>query len=97
MKIKSNVINLSIVSYPINIFFSCTIKPAITPETALQSYIHNNDESFSWKLKDSYENDDLKIYHLLVTSQKWRWYIWKHKLMVIVPENYYNGRALLFV
>lgn len=69
----------------------------LTPENALQAYLDNNDQFFAWELKDSYDRGNLKIYDLLVTSQKWREYIWRHQLTVIVPdENNYDG-ALLFI
>ena len=73
------------------------IETPLTPETALQAYLDNNDEFFAWELKDSYDRGNLKIYDLLVTSQKWREYIWRHQLTVIVPDdNNYDG-ALLFI
>ncbi len=78
-------------------FSICTSQPLVTPENALQSYIENGDKSFKWEINDSYSDGDLKIYNLLVTSQKWREYTWKHQLTIIVPnENNYDG-ALLYI
>ncbi|MBZ5858893.1 PhoPQ-activated pathogenicity-related family protein [Flavihumibacter profundi] len=69
----------------------------ISPSTALQSYLHNGDNSFKWEVKDSYDIGNVKAYALLVTSQKWREYTWKHQLTILVPkENKYDG-ALLFI
>ncbi len=77
---------------------TCTTAPeAVTPETALQSYLQNEDASFAWNVKGSYLLDDLSVYDLRLTSQQWREHIWKHTLTVIVPEeNKYDG-ALLFI
>ncbi len=78
----------------------CTDRAAetpLTPETALQAYLDNNDQFFAWELKDTYDQGNLKIYDLLVTSQKWREYVWRHQVTVIVPdENNYDG-ALVFI
>ena len=71
--------------------------PIITPETALKSYIENGDKTFSWELKDSLEIDGVKLYNLLLTSQKWREYTWRHQLTVIVPKNIKYDGALLFI
>jgi PhoPQ-activated pathogenicity-related protein len=69
----------------------------LTPETALQGYLHNNDQSFRWELKDSFALGDVKAYSLLLTSQQWHEYVWTHQLTILVPaENKYDG-ALLFV
>lgn len=73
------------------------VKTAITPETALKSYISNGDATYSWELKDSITLGDVTAYHLLLTSQKWRESIWRHQLTVFVPkERVYDG-ALLFI
>lgn len=79
---------------------SCTTKPEplpLTPETALQSYLQNEDESFAWNVKESYQLNGLTVHDLRLTSQKWREHTWNHTLTVLVPEeNKYDG-ALLFI
>lgn len=70
---------------------------AITPSTALQSYLHNGDASFAWEVKETWDAGNAKAYVLLLTSQTWRNIVWKHQLTVFVPnENNYDG-ALLFI
>lgn len=77
---------------------SCTTTPVpLTPETALQSYLQNGDESFAWNVVESYQLDDLEVYDLRLTSQKWREHTWKHTLTVIVPEDMKHVGALLFI
>ncbi len=77
---------------------SCTTEPVpVTPDTALQSYLHNDDESFSWVVKDSYDLDKTKVYDLRITSQQWREHTWKHTLTIIVPEENNHDGALLFI
>ncbi len=69
----------------------------VTPETALQHYLHNGDNSFQWELKDSFSLGHVTAYNLLLTSQKWRQYTWKHQLTVLVPNNNKYDGALLFI
>ncbi|WP_025764724.1 PhoPQ-activated pathogenicity-related family protein [Dyadobacter tibetensis] len=69
----------------------------ITPETALESYLENGDQSFEWTLKDSFKLKDVTIYNLHLTSQKWREFTWTHQLTVIVPDKIQHDGALLFI
>ncbi len=83
---------------PLFILFCVTaIAQQITPKTALQAYIGNGDQSFSWEQKESYELGGLKVYNLLLTSQKWREYTWRHQLAVIVPSEIKYDGALLYI
>ncbi len=69
----------------------------LSAENALQGYLENNDQSFRWEVKDTYEIGAVKAYNLLVTSQQWHEYIWTHQLTILVPaEKKYDG-ALLFI
>lgn len=69
----------------------------VTPETALEDYIRTEDGAYSWEVTGSAEYDGYSVYTLLLTSQQWREYTWKHTLSVLVPhENHHNG-ALLFI
>jgi PhoPQ-activated pathogenicity-related protein len=68
-----------------------------TPANALQHYLHNGDKTFHWALKDSFETEGVTGYDLLLTSQQWRQYTWRHQLTILSPkENKYDG-ALLFI
>jgi len=79
------------------LLLSCKQQPELTPETALESYLNNNDKSFDWELKDTHTINGLEVYNLLVTSQKWREYTWRHQVAVIVPEEIKYDGALLFI
>lgn len=83
----------------IQIFFVFTIsaQDTLTPATALQHYLHKADSAYQWELKDSFALNGVKGYNLLLTSQKWRQYTWRHQLTILLPkENNYDG-ALLFI
>ncbi|AWV98508.1 PhoPQ-activated pathogenicity-related family protein [Arcticibacterium luteifluviistationis] len=69
----------------------------ITPETALKSYINNGDKTYDWELKDSTVLGNVTAYHLLLTSQKWREYTWRHQLTIFIPKNRLYDGALLFI
>ena len=80
------------------IISSCTTEPVqVTPDTALQSYLNNDDESFSWDVKNSYDLDKTKVFDLRIISQQWREHTWKHTLTIIVPEENKHDGALLFI
>ena len=69
----------------------------ITPEKALKSYINNGDKTFSWEVKDSGKLGNLKIYQVLLTSQKWRGITWRHQLTIVVPATIQYDGAMLFI
>lgn len=77
--------------------FFATAQTAITPETALKSYLENGDKTFNWEIKDTFVVADVTVYNLLLTSQKWREHIWSHQLTVLVPKGATNYGALLFI
>ena len=80
--------------------FSCSTKKDIpvTPETALQRYLENGDNTAQWKLKESYGIDNnITAYDLILTSQTWREHVWKHQLTILFPEKVDHDGALLFI
>ena len=80
------------------VFISCTTKPEIvTPETALQNYLQNDDKFFAWNVSESKDINGLMAYTLHLTSQQWREHIWKHTLTVLEPEENNHDGALLFI
>ncbi|MCB0628327.1 MAG: PhoPQ-activated protein PqaA family protein [Saprospiraceae bacterium] len=69
----------------------------VTAENALESYLQNEDQTFSWEIKNSYDIAGVTVYDLLLTSQTWREHKWVHQLTLLVPpENNYDG-ALLYL
>jgi len=72
-------------------------KESIRPETALQSYLDNGDDTYKWEIKNKYLVGETTAYDLLLTSQNWREHIWKHQLTLLVPKEIEYDGALLFV
>lgn len=68
-----------------------------TPENALEHYLGNGDKTFAWEVKDSFDLGGVKAYDLLLTSQKWREFTWKHQLTIFVPSQVDYDGALLFI
>jgi PhoPQ-activated pathogenicity-related protein len=68
-----------------------------SPSTALQRYLHNGDTLFHLAYKKSFDVGKVKGYDLLLISQRWQQYTWKHQLTILAPsKNRYDG-ALLFI
>ena len=68
-----------------------------TPENALVHYLNNGDTTYQWELQTSYDILDVKAYDLLLTSQQWREYSWKHQLTVFIPPDVQYDGALLWI
>jgi PhoPQ-activated pathogenicity-related protein len=73
------------------------IPSVTTPQNALSRYLNNGDNTYKWEVKDSYNLEDVTVYSILLTSQKWREYSWTHQLSVIVPKENKHDGALLFI
>ena len=71
--------------------------PELTASTALASYLHNDDTSYSWELAGSFQIGNVKGYDLVLTSQTWRGITWKHQLTILAPPEIRYDGALLFV
>lgn len=90
--------SLSLVFFT-QIFFVFTLaaQDTITPANALQHYLHKADPAYNWEIKDSFEMNGVKGYDLLLTSQKWRQYTWRHQLTILSPKEINYDGALLFI
>jgi PhoPQ-activated pathogenicity-related protein len=66
------------------------------PSNALEKYLNNGDNHYSYLLKDSGKIGNTNIYHLLLTSQKWKGITWRHQLTVMIPSRIqYKGSLLI--
>ncbi|MEN9884488.1 MAG: hypothetical protein RLZZ420_1705, partial [Bacteroidota bacterium] len=72
-------------------------QPSIKPSKALDAYLNNGDNTYTWSLKDSGNIGKAKSFQLLLTSQQWRKITWRHQLTLIVPETVAYDGALLIV
>ncbi len=67
----------------------------ITPGNALRKYLNNADTTYHWEIQKSYNILDVTAYDLLLTSQQWREYTWKHQLTIFIPPDIRHQGALL--
>ena len=72
-------------------------KLPLSPSTALEKYINNGDENFSWVVKDEFDIEELHVAVLKVMSQEWRGIKWTHQVTVISPPEISSNGALLFI
>ena len=72
-------------------------RKTVTPENALQSYLHNGDNTFKWELKDKLKDDGLTYFRIQYTSQTWQKIAWTHDLMIMIPDDLKYTDALLFI
>ncbi|MGD1890828.1 MAG: PhoPQ-activated pathogenicity-related family protein [Cyclobacteriaceae bacterium] len=81
------------------LFFSFQAEKSepVTAKTALQSYLENGDESFTWEVKESFSAEGITAHELLLTSQQWHEHTWTHQLTVLVPQEIKYDGALLFI
>jgi len=85
--------------YVLTFLFSFWLVFAVaqSPESALSSYLYNNDNTLAWELRDSYRVGESQAYSILLISQKWQGMLWKHELLVFIPDLVSCDGALLFV
>ena len=78
-------------------FLASYAQQTITPATALDAYINNGDPTYAWEVRDSYSVGKTKAYSILLISQKWQGILWKHELIIFVPEKINHDGALLYI
>ena len=102
VKIKFSIVFLSLLLVvacsPFDEELDPIIEPEIiTPETALQSYLNNDDTTFQWEIQSQNMIGDTQVFELLLTSQNWRGHIWKHQLTILVPKTINYSGALMYI
>ena len=70
---------------------------SITPSTALDAYLKNDDLTLAWEVRNQYTAGKTQAYSIFFISQKWQGILWKHELIVFVPEKISHDGALLFI
>ena len=81
------------------VFLFCNTLQAqeLSPSSALKSYVDRPEEKYGWNFVNAKRAQDYTISNVLLTSQVWQGFTWRHQLTIIIPhERVYRG-ALLFV
>ncbi|MDR0574499.1 MAG: PhoPQ-activated pathogenicity-related family protein [Tannerella sp.] len=79
------------------LFTALDAQQAITPSTALDAYLNNGDNTWAWEVQNCYPVGKTQAYSLLLVSQKWHGILWKHELIVFVPEEIASDGSLLVI
>ena len=66
-------------------------------ETALTEYVNSPDDSYCWSVVDQMQNSDVTAFRLELTSQKWHDIVWRHELVVFIPNDLQHDEALLHI
>ena len=89
MKRFFSVILLTIVSH---ILYAQT-----NAETALTDYVNSPDDSYCWSVVDQMQENDVTAFRLELTSQTWQDIVWRHELVVFIPNDLQHDEALLHI
>ena len=66
--------------------------------SALDAYIHNNDQSFRWEIVSNSTDDKGADCVVQMTSQTWHDIVWKHTMYIIEPARLTNpDHCVLFI
>lgn len=69
----------------------------------LAAYVARDDGAFSWKHESTFQGDGVTVYHLRMTSQKWRTEaevdhpLWTHWVSVAVPDRVEHSTGILLI
>ncbi len=81
-----------------NCLFAISLaQQSVTPASALDAYLNNGDPTWAYEVRGNYQTGNTQAFSILFMSQKWQGILWKHELIVFVPENINYDGALLFI
>ncbi|MDR2956159.1 MAG: PhoPQ-activated pathogenicity-related family protein [Prevotella sp.] len=83
-------------SFIFGLLFFITVS-AQTPDVALRAYVEKEDLSYAWEIRDAYKLNGCSVYSIFLISQKWQEMLWKHELIVYVPDSLDYDGAMLFI
>ncbi|GGF31048.1 PhoPQ-activated pathogenicity-related family protein [Echinicola rosea] len=64
---------------------------------AITNFLSSPSSEFTVELVDKIKSHDQTQYELLLTSQKWKGYTWKHRLVILVPDEVMHDQAMLYI
>ncbi|WP_215224907.1 PhoPQ-activated pathogenicity-related family protein [Echinicola shivajiensis] len=75
----------------------CFSLEAQSTKYALKNYLNQESPEYSFKLQEKVQLKGLTQYEFQLTSQKWKDYIWEHRLVILVPKEVKYNQALLYI
>jgi len=82
---------------------SCLAEEALPARTALDDYVDQKDDTFSWEVVKSGTSGDMQTFVLTMNSQTWRTKaevdrpVWQHWITIAVPKNVKSEIGFMFV
>lgn len=71
---------------------------AVSAAAPLQNYLDREEPAYQWTVRDAQERDGVTLHTLELTSQTWHELVWRHQLVIAVPNRTDNAEsALLFI
>lgn len=91
--------NTNPLKFLLSLIVSCLSFQAYSQDSnqALQRYLESTSPEYQFELLSESRNGTLTQYELLLTSQQWKGYIWKHRLVILAPEQIEYDQALLYI
>ncbi|MGB9718305.1 MAG: PhoPQ-activated pathogenicity-related family protein [Thermoproteota archaeon] len=63
----------------------------------LSEYVWREDGCYSWKIEGSREEGGFDTYAVNLESQKWRDYLWSHRVSISIPKRIEHSHILLLI
>ncbi|MCX8183085.1 MAG: PhoPQ-activated pathogenicity-related family protein [Crenarchaeota archaeon] len=63
----------------------------------LSEYVWREDECYSWKIESFHEEEGFNTYTASLKSQKWKGYLWSHRISIMVPKKVEHNHILLLI
>ncbi len=80
------------------VFFLFLVTSSVSYTQPLIDYVNKVDDSYKWELLSEEKKDNVTIYEIVLTSQKWRYITWTHRLFIGVPKLLINPKVgILFI
>ncbi len=63
----------------------------------LSEYVWRGDECYSWKIESFREERGFDTYAVNLQSQKWKEYLWSHRVSIVIPKGVEHNYAVLLI
>ncbi|MEM3956723.1 MAG: PhoPQ-activated protein PqaA family protein [Thermoproteota archaeon] len=65
--------------------------------SVLSEYVWREDGCFSWRIESSHEEGGFDTYTFDLRSQKWKDYLWSHRVNIVIPKCVEHNHILLLI
>ncbi|WP_186758216.1 PhoPQ-activated pathogenicity-related family protein [Echinicola salinicaeni] len=91
--------NTKPLKFTLVILISCLSFLSFAQESnhALEKYLETPSPDFQFEVLHKLKKGQLTQYELLLTSQRWKGYTWKHRLVILAPKHIEHDQVLLYI